>query len=577
MRNTTFEPTPEQTAIIDADLDPQCVVACPGSGKTATAVRRVLEVRRRLQDTRGYVLLLSYSNVAVDTFHKEYNALAQSLTGVSARVRIDTVDAFLTTYILRPHASRVMRAKRQPFLVSGSEAFLNNYTIYDGKYPRAIQYLTVSLRGDDTLEYCIREDSAAVQVDARTAESVITRLGQTGAYTHELGRYWALNALAHEPKLLNVLAKRFTHIIVDEAQDVGSLHGALLTLLSQAGSTVSLVGDPNQAIFEFAGANGNFLRSYENRGGVKPYPLGQNRRSVGSIVNVANQLAGTASTPFRTATERRHGAYYVRYDSADLAAALALFESVLEASGYGADEAVILCRGRPYVARLTGQAGEVGTGATELLAQAAVLRDRSGDIAFAFEKTVSGVMRLLNNTSPQLRSEVIAGAEDPEVKAIRRLVWRFLRDTANGLPLATLKAQTEWHPRLKIAVGELLATVERSTSLARSSSWANNLTKRKLLDEPLWEADLTNATNSKVRVDTVHKAKGEGIAAVMYLARTEDINALVHGTGTEEGRIGYVAITRARDLLILGVPTTAKPAVIAAIEGKGFKPWRSEA
>ena len=60
----------------------------------------------------------------------------------------------------------------------------------------------------------------------------------------------------------------------------------------------------------------------------------------------------------------------------------------------------------------------------------------------------------------------------------------------------------------------------------------------------------------------------------MYLARTEDVNSLVQGTGTEEGRIGYVAVTRARDLLILGVPTTAKPSVINAVEAKGFKAWQ---
>jgi superfamily I DNA/RNA helicase len=69
-----FEATPEQQAIIEAELKSIAVVACPGSGKTATAVRRVAEVRRRLEEmgSRGHVALLSFSNVAVDTFRDEY-------------------------------------------------------------------------------------------------------------------------------------------------------------------------------------------------------------------------------------------------------------------------------------------------------------------------------------------------------------------------------------------------------------------------------------------------------------------------------------------------------------------------
>lgn len=570
----SFDPTPEQRAIIEAELGPQCVVACPGSGKTATAVRRLLEVRRRMADARGYTLLLSYSNVAVQTFQKEYSRLARDVPGLSGRVRVETVDSFLTSYVLRPHGARVMGAKRQPFLVGGTENFLSNYNIYDGKYPRGIQYLTLSLRDDGSLSYCIRENSTTTQVDASVAEAAIRKLGATGAYTHELGRYWALMALIEEPELLAALAKRFPHIIVDEAQDVGSLHGALLTALAETGSIVSLIGDPNQAIFEFAGADGNYLRSYEKETGVVRFPLTQNRRSIGGIVEVANLLAGTISVPFRTPEERRHGAYYLRYDTNDVGASLALFETVLSASKYCANEAVILCRGRPYVAKLTGETGDAGTGATEHFAQAAVLRDRSGDIAIAFEHAVNGVLRLIDKPPAGLRSEIISSAQSTDARTIRNIVWRFLRDSVNGIPQATLKAATEWHPKLKFGVDGLLANVEGATSLKRLPSWANNLTKRSLLDVPLWQADLAGGTVSKVRVDTVHKAKGEGIPVVMYLARTEDINALVKGAGSEDGRIGYVAVTRARDLLILGVPKTAKAPVITAVEAKGFKPWQ---
>lgn len=570
-----FCPTPEQEEVIGGRLGPQCVVACPGSGKTATAVRRLLKVRRDLGDARSYVALLSYSNVAVETFQREYEELARDVPGLSRRVLIETVDSFLTSYILRPHGARAMGAPRQPFLVNGSEAFLAGCRIFDGKYPREIKYLSVGVTNDSTFEYAIRQDSAVIKVDEKAASAAIKKLGTIGAYTHELGRYWALMALIEEPKLLDALARKFPHVIVDEAQDVGSLHGILLDALASAGSTISLIGDPNQAIYEFAGADGSFLRNYKGASGAKSYSLTQNRRSIASIVDVANLVAGTTATAVRVPGERRNGAYYLKYDHKNVGASLALFETVLATSGYAHHEAAILCRGRPYVAKLTGATGDAGTGSTHYFAQAAVMRDRSGNVGAAFEYAVSGVMRLLNAPPAGLRSEIVTNAEGADAKAIRRLIWRFLRDCHGGLPSAALKAKTQWHPKLKRCVEALLSSIEGATSQKRLPSWGNNLTTRDLLDEPLWEADLASTATSSVRVDTVHKAKGEGIRVVMYLARTEDANALVQGTNTEEGRIGYVAITRAEDLLILGIPATAKAPVIAAIEGKGFKAWES--
>lgn len=69
---------------------------------------------------------------------------------------------------------------------------------------------------------------------------------------------------------------------------------------------------------------------------------------------------------------------------------------------------------------------------------------------------------------------------------------------------------------------------------------------------PYWRA-----TTSRIRVDTVHQAKGESLDAVLYLATKEHVSALLAGMDSELGRIGYVAATRARNLLRVGVPANA--------------------
>src|SRR5688572_3422146 len=94
--------TPEQQAVVDAPMSALCVIACAGSGKTRTAVQRLVQVRRALGEARGRVALLSFSNVAVDTFRRSYEHLVRDLPPGSGRerVEIDTLDGFIASNIL---------------------------------------------------------------------------------------------------------------------------------------------------------------------------------------------------------------------------------------------------------------------------------------------------------------------------------------------------------------------------------------------------------------------------------------------------------------------------------------------
>ncbi|WP_426737494.1 UvrD-helicase domain-containing protein, partial [Pseudomonas aeruginosa] len=115
----------EQKAVVNAPLQPMAVTACAGSGKTETAIRRLISIRQKLEDHRGRVVLLSFSNVAVNTFNKGYAKLASDLPdgAIRKRVEVDTLDGFFTQHVLRPHAYRTMGANQAAYLVSGSEPF----------------------------------------------------------------------------------------------------------------------------------------------------------------------------------------------------------------------------------------------------------------------------------------------------------------------------------------------------------------------------------------------------------------------------------------------------------------------
>lgn len=71
--STDMKLSKQQKDIVRAPLTPLSVIACAGSGKTKTAVNRLAKVRAELHDNRGYVALLSFSNVAVKTFKNDYS------------------------------------------------------------------------------------------------------------------------------------------------------------------------------------------------------------------------------------------------------------------------------------------------------------------------------------------------------------------------------------------------------------------------------------------------------------------------------------------------------------------------
>lgn len=78
-------------------------------------------MRSAFEDDHGLIALLSFSNIAVETFRAGYHDLMRAEGGHSRymAVEIDTVDAFITCNVLRPHGHRTMNASRTPFLVEG--------------------------------------------------------------------------------------------------------------------------------------------------------------------------------------------------------------------------------------------------------------------------------------------------------------------------------------------------------------------------------------------------------------------------------------------------------------------------
>jgi superfamily I DNA/RNA helicase len=576
----------QQKNIINAPISPLSVIACAGSGKTRTAVNRLVKVRSDLHKHRGYVALLSFSNVAIKTFKDDYsNYMRQSSNlnnGYNDRVVIETLDSFLTSNILRPHASRSMNTQKTPFLITGSEQFLNNkqYKFWaepsNGNpfqvQPKDIGNITVRVT-DKVSSFWLNSFSTLQPLN--NGYTVMERLGKLGAYTHELGKFWACKTLLDQKSILKAFVQRYPHIIVDEAQDIDALHSFLLEILIEAGVTVTLIGDPSQAIYEFAGANGRFLKDFDLEDLNSSLPLSVNYRSVEDILKISNKLSKKNDKHDRKTAHNDFGAYYCVYDKAKTSELTDSFACKVESLGLNHSDSAILFRGRASIKKLSNTPSEIGQGKTKLLALATIERDINKDYYAAFKLLVESVLGLLQNVPDDLRGQLVGNKIDPVFRNLRRRLWLFLRSSDNGLPSSTLSAKNEWHKLLKKRVISLLNSIEADYGYQPVDRIGNKIAATKLpITSLVPHVEKKLIRDNKIRIDTVHQSKGESLSAVLYVATVGDhIRKMLDGTETELGRIGYVALTRAKDIFVLAVPKNHINEFQPELLQLGLKEW----
>lgn len=125
------------------------------------------------------------------------------------------------------------------------------------------------------------------------------RLLEESTFTFEDQKYWCYldlaNANANKTAPLPSGATRYDHILVDEFQDINPLDLSLIRELVQRNrSTITIVGDDDQAIFEWRGATPEYILNPDAYFGTnfQDYQLAINYRSPHNIVNLSQDLIG---------------------------------------------------------------------------------------------------------------------------------------------------------------------------------------------------------------------------------------------------------------------------------------------
>src|SRR5262249_38897854 len=107
----------------------------------------------------------------------------------------------------------------------------------------------------------------------------------------------ALTLLQERPDVLATLQGRYRYISIDEYQDIDERQVRLIKLLAPKGTSIAALGDPDQAIYGFRGADvGLFLRFQDDFAGARVLRITRNYRSTRPILDAALQVISSSPT-----------------------------------------------------------------------------------------------------------------------------------------------------------------------------------------------------------------------------------------------------------------------------------------
>jgi DNA helicase II / ATP-dependent DNA helicase PcrA len=516
---------PEQAAAARAP-SPLMIVAGPGTGKTRTLIHRIARQIAHSPDAARPHLAITFTRRAAEEMR---DRLAQLLPEVNRGQPGVTVTTFhgLGLTILREHHE--LAGLGPGFRVAG-----------DAEVLEAAAELAGSARDGRRL----LADSGT---DPATRQQLVKALASRDLVDFD-GLIELPNALlAAEPELAESLRRRWPLVSVDEYQDIDEAQRRLLQLLAGDGRGLTVIGDPDQAIYGFRGGDVRlFLRFARDYPGAVTSQLTGNYRSSPAIVSGALQVIAPASlVPGRV----------LRPAGREMPAAAALIgfhEAPDERgeAGWIAREIERLLGGASFHALDTGRAGDPGhdgLGLSDIAvlyrtdAQAEPIGQALTRAGLPFQKSSHDLLERRTGV-PGLAAEMRLASPGSAAVADRlRRAVRTLAARATD-PAAALDVR---------AAGEVLAPLARRCG----SDLGRFLTEISLGAE----ADALDPRADAVTLLTLHAAKGLEFEVVFIAGCEKDLLPLrPPGPGTatgtdlaEERRLLFVGITRARARLYL--------------------------
>ena len=522
----------DQRAAVTTESRLVAVIAGAGSGKTRVLTRRIAHrIAIETADPR-HTLALTFTREAAGEMRKRLMRL-----GIREHVEAGTFHSVMLG-VLKQHWVDI---ERRPLTVVNDRRRLVGDTIDAGDRRSLAAYVAeidwASARGIDAKSYASaarREQRHPVPGIDRCAtvytdfETVKRRRGIID-FDDVLAH--TIRDLRHDDGFGDAVRWRFRHLLVDEAQDLNPLQHALVDLLRSGRDDLFLVGDPSQAIYGFNGADPSLLVDVETRfPGIEVVRLPVNHRCTPQIVAAGVHVLAATDQPSPLVSNRADGAlveHLAADDEADEARHIVSF----------------IMRCDPNLVR----SGEI--------AVLARTNAQLGPIADALERAGIPVRRHATASGTPLQAAVRQAAALGSASRLRGWAHDILDappapqslrhrvpDSSSGSSNASMDNGDDPERRVAAAVLEFL----REQPLADGATFRAWVATTNPFDD---------ASTEGVDLLTFHAAKGREWHTVVVTGVESSLvphkSASTIAGRAEEGRLLYVAFTRATDRLLV--------------------------
>jgi DNA helicase II / ATP-dependent DNA helicase PcrA len=283
---------------------PLLVLAGPGSGKTRVLTCRIARILEQSEGQHFRILALTFTNKAAAEMRGRVEELVPKELG---RVRLTTFHSYAAE-LLQQHGSHL--GFRPDFQILSNDA--DREALLDDVLGQLRKNLAFPLPGHfkaaallpaitKLLERCLSPEKAEYQLQQENIENASPLSRVYAAYRDALRRTnsldfpsliaESLDLLRKHPFLTKHIRKVYTHILVDEFQDTNqSQYDFLSLLVKPEPSTLFVVADDDQIIYQWNGANPKRIQALRDDFGISELQLPENYRCPSPVIELANAL-----------------------------------------------------------------------------------------------------------------------------------------------------------------------------------------------------------------------------------------------------------------------------------------------
>lgn len=544
--------------------------AVPGSGKTFTVAKKLLNYVKDWNYPHRGVAALSFTNVASEEIKRQIADSTNKMFEIGYPHFVGTLDSFINNYILLRFGYLMQKENRKrPVIIHDNTGQLTFYSKNADCYKQGCTQNAEWFHWTSTgLQKNGKPINCAIKED-RPCYKYKKNLIKQGLVFQREAPALSLLLLRKYPQISKELAYRFPVIIVDEAQDTSKEQMEILDCIANAGThTIVLVGDPDQSLYEWRDATPEgFISKMNDESWICSF-LSVNYRSSQLICNAVQLFSSIliGKGPAIADGECKHfpqkpvlfnvSKGKTKEDIVQAFLSLCRKNTV----DISAKTIAVLTRGKIHSDIIPDI---WKTPETELLAKATYSWHCSNrkEAFLLCEKALYCIE--IGNVIDLSREEITKNAE----KIFTPVEWKSkIISFLQVLPHPSVSVDS-WHSQLRAAISEEINVGRLTPYDGRDASKIIKIKTRDKNHPDFQRHKLTEyfekQSKTDITISTVHGVKGETFDAVLLIVEnTKGSNTLtpfVLNSGelnSELLRIAYVAMTRPRKILAVSLPKT---------------------